>query len=383
MLIIACPCALGLATPTASMIGTGRGAQHGILIRDAEVLEKARRIDTVVLDKTGTITEGRPEVTQLVALPGGPLQELDLLRLVASAERGSEHPYAGAIVREAERREVDLDWPERFEAIVGKGIAARIDGRDLLIGNAALFASHGVEPGELEALASQAAARAQTSLLVAVDGTAAGMFAVADRMRETTPAAVAELKRMGVEIVMLTGDQQATAEAIAAEAGIDHVVAEVRPEDKVRVIRERQAAGHVVAMVGDGINDAPALAQADVGMAIGTGTDVAMETASVTLMRPNLSGVATAITLSRVTMRIMYQNLAWAFGYNIALIPVAAGAGYLLSGVILDGAAVPTLLTPIFGEQGFLNPIVAAAAMAFSSISVMMNSLRLRGAKIA
>ncbi len=383
VLIIACPCALGLATPTAIMIGTGRGAQHGILIRDAEVLEKARRIDTVVLDKTGTITEGRPEVTQLVALPGGPLQELDLLRLVASAERGSEHPYAGAIVREAERRELDLDWPERFEAIVGKGIAARIDGRDLLIGNAALFASHGLDPGELEALASQAAARAQTSLLVAVDGTAAGMFAVADRMRETTPAAVAELKRMGVEIVMLTGDQQATAEAIAAEAGIDHVVAEVRPEDKVRVIRERQAAGHVVAMVGDGINDAPALAQADVGMAIGTGTDVAMETASVTLMRPNLSGVATAIALSRVTMRIMYQNLAWAFGYNIALIPVAAGAGYLLFGVILDGAAVPTLLTPIFGEQGFLNPIVAAAAMAFSSISVMMNSLRLRGAKIA
>ena len=382
VLIIACPCALGLATPTAIMIGTGRGAQHGMLIRDAEALEQARRIDTVVLDKTGTITEGRPEVTQVATVAGGSVVEDDLLRLAASAERGSEHPYAAAIVREAERRELNLDRPQDFKAIVGRGVVARVGDRELLIGNARLLEEHGVALGGLETPAAEAAARAQTPLLVAVDGAAVGLIAVADRIRETTPQAVAELKRMGVEIVMLTGDLRATAEAIAAEAGIDRVEAQVQPADKARIVRELQAAGHVVAMVGDGINDAPALAAADVGMAIGAGTDVAMETAPVTLMRSDLGGVATAISLSRATMRTMYQNLGWAFGYNVALIPVAAGLGYLLFGVVLDGAEVPAVLRPVFGERGFLNPIIAAGAMAFSSVSVMTNSLRLRRAKI-
>ena len=382
VLIIACPCALGLATPTAIMIGTGRGAQHGILIRDAEALEQARRIDTVVLDKTGTITEGRPEVTQVATVAGGSVVEDDLLRLAASAERSSEHPYAAAIVREAERRELNLDRPQDFEAIVGRGVVARVGGRELLIGNARLLKEHGVSLGGLETPAAEAAARAHTPLLVAVDGAAVGLIAVADRIRETTPQAVAELKRMGVEIVILTGDLRATAEAIAAEAGIDRVEAQVQPEDKARIVRELQAEGHVVAMVGDGINDAPALAAADVGMAIGAGTDVAMETAPVTLMRSDLGGVATAISLSRATMRTMYQNLGWAFGYNVALIPVAAGLGYLLFGVVLDDAEVPAVLRPVFGERGFLNPIIAAGAMAFSSVSVMTNSLRLRRAKI-
>ena len=382
VLIIACPCALGLATPTAIMIGTGRGAQQGILIRDAEALEQARRIDTVVLDKTGTITEGRPEVSNVVTAPGGAVAEDELLRIVASAERGSEHPYAEAIVREAERRELDLDWPEQFEAVVGQGIVARFQGRELLVGNAELFRQRGVAEDDLGAAATEAAARAQTPLLVALDGVASGLITVADRTRETTPRAVSELKRMGVEVVMLTGDQQATAEAIAAAAGIERVAAEVRPEDKARIVQELQAEGHVVAMVGDGINDAPALAAADVGMAIGTGTDVAMETAPVTLMRPDLGGVRTAIALSRATMRTMYQNLGWAFGYNVALIPVAAGIGYLLFNVVLDGAEVPAALQPVFGERGFLNPIVAAGAMAISSLSVMTNSLRLRRANI-
>ena len=382
VLIIACPCALGLATPTAIMVGTGRGAQRGILIRDAQALEQARRIDTVVLDKTGTITEGRPEVTRVAALPGGPLDERELLRLVASAERGSEHPYAEAIVREAERRELNLDRPHHLEAVVGRGVVVRVGERELVVGNAELLAERGLTLDALDATAAEAAARAQTPLFVAVDGASAGVVVVADRIRETTPRAVARLQRMGVEIVMLTGDQRATAEAIAAEAGIGRVEAEVRPEDKARIVAELQAEGHVVAMVGDGINDAPALAAADVGMAVGTGTDVAMETAPVTLMRADLGGVATAISLSRATMRTMHQNLVWAFGYNVALIPVAAGLGYLLFNVVLDGAAVPAVLQPIFGEHGFLNPIIAAGAMAISSVSVMTNSLRLRRARI-
>ncbi len=382
VLIIACPCALGLATPTAIMVGTGRGAQHGLLMRDADALQRARRIDVVVLDKTGTITEGRPEVTEVVALPGGPLDERELVRIAASAERGSEHPYATALLREAKRRELNVDSPEQFEAMLGHGIVATVGGRAVLVGNMELLEQRGVETGALAVAAESVEQRAQTPLLIAVDGRAAGLVAVADRVRETTPAAVARLREMGVEVVMLTGDRMATARAVADEAGIERVEAQVLPEDKARIVRELQAEGHVVAMVGDGINDAPALATADVGMAIGTGTDVAMETAAVTLMRPDLGGVATAIALSRQTMRTMYQNLGWAFGYNVVLIPVAAGAGYLLFGVILDGAAVPAVLQPVFGEQGFLNPIIAAAAMAFSSVSVMTNSLRLRNAKI-
>jgi Cu+-exporting ATPase len=364
------------------MVGTGRGAQHGLLMRDADALQQARRVDVVVLDKTGTITEGRPEVTEVVVVAGGPVDERELVRLAASAERGSEHPYAVALLREAKRRELNVDAPDHFEAMLGHGIVATVGGRDVLVGNVELLNQRGVETDELAVAMADAEARAQTPLLIAVDGRVAGLVAVADRVRETTPAAVARLQKMGVEVVMLTGDRMATARAVADEAGIDRVEAQVLPEDKARIVQELQAEGHVVAMVGDGINDAPALATADVGMAIGTGTDVAMETAAVTLMRADLGGVATAIALSRQTMRTMYQNLGWAFSYNVALIPVAAGAGYLLFGVILDGAEVPAVLRPVFGEQGFLNPIIAAAAMAFSSVSVMTNSLRLRGAKI-
>ena len=382
VLIIACPCALGLATPTAIMVGTGRGAQHGLLMRDADALQRARRVDVVVLDKTGTITEGRPEVTEVVVVPGGPVEERELLRLAASAERGSEHPYATALLREAKRRELNIDAPDHFETLLGHGIVATVGARDVLVGNVELLNQLGVATDELSNSMADTEARAQTPLLIAVDGRVAGLVAVADRVRETTPSAVVRLHSMGVEVVMLTGDRMATARAVADEAGIDRVEAQVLPEDKARIVQELQAVGHVVAMVGDGINDAPALATADVGMAIGTGTDVAMETAAVTLMRADLGGVATAIALSRQTMRTMYQNLGWAFGYNVALIPVAAGAGYLLFGVILDGAEVPAPLQPVFGEQGFLNPIIAAAAMAISSVSVMTNSLRLQGAKI-
>jgi Cu+-exporting ATPase len=383
VLIIACPCALGLATPTAIMVGMGVGARHGVLIRNAEALEHARRIDTVLLDKTGTVTEGKPAVATLELAPGAPLDADELLRLVASAERGSEHPLAGALVQEAERRGLALEWPETFRAVVGQGIDATVAGCGLLVGNGALLAAAGVPLDWLAAAAQSAARRGETPQLVAVDGAPAALVGVADRVRASSPAAVARLRALGVEVVMLTGDEQATAEAIAAQAGITRVVAGVRPEGKTALVRELQAAGRTVAMVGDGINDAPALAAADVGIAIGTGTDVALEAAPVTLMRPDLAGVATAIVLSRATMRTMHQNLAWAFGYNIVLIPVAAGLGYVLFQQLLDGAEVPALLRPIFGELGFLHPIVAAAAMALSSVSVMANALRLRRVRLA
>ena len=384
VLIVACPCALGLATPTAIMVGIGRGARRGILIRDADALQQARRVDAVVLDKTGTITEGRPELTTIELAPGEAgapaLDEGELVRLVASAERGSEHPYAGAIAREAERRALNLAWPERFEAIPGQGVEATVEGRALLIGTAELLASRGAEgAAPFAARAEQAATAGETPILVALDGRAAALLTVADPVRPTAAEGVARLRALGVEVVMLTGDQQGTAEAVARRVGIDRVVARVQPEGKTRVVRELQAEGHVVAMVGDGINDAPALAAADVGMAVGTGTDVAMEAAPVTLMRPDLGGVAGAIALSRATMRTMWQNLAWAFAYNVALIPVAAGLGYLAFQA-LDVDEVPLLLQPLLGERGFLNPIAAAGAMAISSVSVMANSLRQRSA---
>jgi P-type Cu+ transporter len=402
VLVIACPCAMGLATPTAIMVGTGLGARHGVLIRDAEALERARRIDTVVLDKTGTITEGRPEVTAVVLAPHAPVDENTLLRVVASAERGSEHPLAAAVLREVDRRGLEIAWPDTFRSVTGQGIDAMVEGHRVLIGNAELLRGAGIDSEALTAHADQAAAGGATPLLVGIDGVAGAVIAVADRMRASSPEAVARLKRMGVDVVMLTGDQQATADAVAAEAGISRVVANVRPEGKTEVVRQLQSSGRVLAMVGDGVNDAPALAAADVGIAIGTGTDVAMETAPVTLMRPDLGGVATAIALSRKTMRTMYQNLGWAFGYNVLLIPVAAGAGYVLFSMVLGDASafapvdaahvahgeehiaatVPTWLSPIFGTRGFLNPIVAAGAMALSSVSVMANSLRLRGARL-
>ncbi len=379
VLIIACPCALGLATPTAIMVGTGRAAQAGVLIRDAAALEGARHIDTVILDKTGTITEGHPEVTRIRLAPDAAVDEDALVRLAASVERGSEHPYAAAIVREATRRRLELAWPDTFEAAVGQGVVATIEGRRVILGNAALLQANAVDLTPVAADIAEAEAHGETPLLAALDGAVAGVLTVADPVRETAPEAVRHLREMGVEVVMVTGDRRATADAVALRAGIARVEAEVRPEDKARIIRELQALGHVVAMVGDGINDAPALATADVGIAIGTGTDVAMETAPVTLMRADLRAVATAIAASRATMRVMYQNLVWAFGYNVALIPIAAGLGYVLFEVVLGGAAVPSVLSPILGDRGFLNPVVAAVAMALSSVSVMANSLRLRG----
>ncbi len=391
VLIIACPCALGLATPTAVMVGLGRAARAGVLIRDAQALEDARRIDTVVFDKTGTITEGRPSVTAIDLVPEAPVDEATLLRLVASAERGSEHPYAGAVVAEAERRGLPLEWPATFRAAPGLGIEAGValDGvtHAVLVGNAELLRASGVDGTtrggmRLDFLVEQATRGGATAIRVAVDGRPAGVIAVADRLRPNAREAIARLREAGATVVMLTGDGLATARAVAAEAGIDRVEADVRPEGKAEVIRALQAEGRVVAMVGDGINDAPALAAADVGIAIGGGTDVAIETAAVTLMRADLGAVARAIEVSRATMRVMRQNLVWAFGYNVVLIPVAAGAGYLLFEVALDGATVPSVLRPVFGARGFLNPIVAAAAMAFSSVSVMTNSLRLRRARI-
>ncbi|MSQ30536.1 MAG: copper-translocating P-type ATPase [Dehalococcoidia bacterium] len=391
VLIIACPCALGLATPTAIMVGMGRAARLGVLIRDAEALEVARRVDTVVLDKTGTITEGRPAVTRVVPALGAPVDAGALLALAASAERGSEHPYAGAMEREAAARGLALVWPGTFRASAGLGVEATVtlDGvtRAVLIGNAAHLEARGVSLATPEASrvafeASEAARAGETAILVAVDGVAAGMIAVADRVRASAADGVALLRVSGVQVVMLTGDGEGAARAIARQVGIDQVEANVQPDGKAAAVRALRAQGRVVAMVGDGINDAPALAAADLGIAMGGGTDVAIEAAPVTLMRADLAGVAHARAISRATMRTMVQNLVWAFAYNVALIPVAAGAGYLVFQVLLGGVEVPGVLRPIFGTQGFLNPIIAAAAMALSSVSVMANSLRLRSVRI-
>ncbi|MXW23755.1 MAG: copper-translocating P-type ATPase, partial [Chloroflexi bacterium] len=382
VLIIACPCALGLATPTAIAVGIGRGAAAGVLIRDARALEQAHKVDAVALDKTGTLTEGRPEVASVEALVSALDSEDDLIRLLASAERGSEHPIASAIAREAERRALDLAWPGDFRAEPGMGVVANVEGRTIVAGNAALLEAEGVDLEALNELAAEAAARGETPLLVAIDGNLAGLVTVADPLRPSTRAAVARLQALGIEPVMLTGDRRETAEAIAGEAGIERVVAEVLPDGKVEAVRALQDEGRHVAMAGDGINDAPALAQADVGVAMGGGSDVALEAAPVTLMRADLGGVASAIALSRATMRTMRLNLVWAFGYNTLLIPVAAGLGYVALALLFDDASVPVVLRPIFGEHGFLNPIVAAAAMALSSVSVMANSLRLRGARL-
>ena len=381
VLIVACPCALGLATPTAIMVGIGRGAQEGILIRSAEALERAYRVDTVVLDKTGTITEGRPEVTGVVPIASEagtrPLAGSELVRLAASAERASEHPYAGAVLREAERQGLELAWPEHFTAIPGSGVEATVDGRRLLVGTPDLLAGRGSRPDALAGPAAEASARGETALLVAVDGLAAGLLTVSDPLRPTAREGIARLRARRVEVVMLTGDRSETARAVADRVGIDRVVARVQPEEKTRIVRDLQEQGRIVAMVGDGINDAPALAQADVGIAVGSGTDVALETAGVTLMSADIRAVERALGLSRATIRTMKQNLVWAFAYNVALIPVAAGIGYLALGV-LGRDEVPFALQPLLGERGFLNPIAAAGAMAVSSVSVMANSLRLR-----
>ncbi|MCH8995112.1 MAG: copper-translocating P-type ATPase [Chloroflexi bacterium] len=373
VLIIACPCALGLATPTAIMVGTGKGAEHGILIRGGESLETAHKITTVVFDKTGTITEGKPSVTDVVTADG--LAADDLLRLAASAERGSEHPLGEAIVGAARERGLSLAEAQQFQAVPGHGVEAEVDGRRLVLGNLKLMEDRRLALNGLAPQGETLSQEGKTPMFVAVDGQVVGVIAVADTVKPGARDAIAELHRMGLKVVMLTGDNQRTAEAIASQVGVDRVLAEVLPEEKVNEVRTLQAEGNVVAMVGDGINDAPALAQADVGIAIGTGTDVAIEASDITLIKGDPRDVATAIRLSKQTMRTIKQNLFWAFAYNAALIPVAAGALYPL----FSNTGVPAVLEPFFGDFGFLNPMLAAAAMALSSVSVMTNSLRLRG----
>ena len=362
VLIIACPCAMGLAVPTAVMVATGRAARSGLLIKGGEALRRAGSVTAVVLDKTGTVTEGRPSVTE-VAVHAGAWSRGELLELVASVESESEHPLADAVLRTADEQGVDRLRVDGFASHTGRSVSGVVAGRAVLVGNAALLASEGVDVSPLQARADAWARDGQTPVYVALDRVLAGVLAIADPIKPTSRAAIARLHALGLEVVMLTGDNRATAHAVARLAGVAHVVAEVLPEGKVDEVRRLQADGHVVAMVGDGINDGPALAQADVGLAIGTGTDVAIEASDVTLIGADLSGVATAIALSRRTMRTMKQNLFWAFAYNVVGIPVAAGVLY-----------------PTFGL--LLSPILASAAMAVSSVSVIANSLRLRAARV-
>ena len=360
VLIIACPCALGLATPLSIMVGTGKGAQNGILIRSAEALETAHKLNTLVLDKTGTITKGQPSLTDVVPVDSDDADEL--LRLVASAERSSEHPLGQAIVRGAEDKGLKLTDPTEFESVTGKGIRVTIDGKKLLVGNRRLLDDAKIATTDLEKEAERLATEGKTSMFIAVDGKPAGVVAVADTVKEDSAAAIATLRKLGIEVVMMTGDNRHTAEAIARQVGIERVLAEVLPQDKALEVKRLQGENKIVGMVGDGINDAPALAQADIGIAIGTGTDVAIEAADITLISGELKGVATAITLSRATMRNIRQNLVFAFFYNAVGIPVAAGVLY-----------------PPFGI--LLSPMIAAAAMALSSLSVVTNANRLRGYK--
>jgi P-type Cu+ transporter len=376
VLIIACPCAMGLATPTSIMVGTGEGAESGILIKGGEALEGAHKLDTVVLDKTGSLTRGEPELTDVVVEDG--VREEELLRLVASAERGSEHPLGEAIVRGAKDRDLPLAEVEAFEAISGGGIRTRVEGREVLVGSRRFLSESGVSEDGLLPKGEELAQEGKTPIFVAVDGEPAGLVAVADVVRDGSREAIERLHALGLEVAMLTGDNRRTAKAIARELGIDRILAEVLPQDKAAEVKRLQAEGKRVGMVGDGINDAPALAQADVGIAIGTGTDVAMEAADLTLISGDVRGVARAIGLSKATVRNIKQNLFWAFAYNVALIPVAAGVLYPL---FSDGS-VPEILRPVLGEYGFLNPILAAAAMALSSVTVVSNALRLRRAKV-
>jgi P-type Cu+ transporter len=384
VLVIACPCAMGLATPTSIMVGVGKGAEHGVLFKSSAALERAHKLSAIVLDKTGTITKGEPAVTDVVVSEkwevgseksdtshfslSTELLPTELLRLAASAERGSEHPLGEAIVVAAQEKGLTLSDPAEFEGIAGHGLKAVVDGRNLLLGNIRLMKQENVSLNGLEPRADALQQEAKTAIWLAVDGQAAALIAVADTVKEGSRDAVASLKKMGLTVIMMTGDNQATAEAIAAEVGIDRVLAEVLPGDKAAEVARLQKEGFVVGMVGDGINDAPALAQADIGLAIGTGTDVAIEAADVTLMRGDLRSVPQAIKLSRATMRNIKENLVWAFGYNTLLIPVAAG-------VLAPFAWAPAMLRE-------LHPILAAGAMAFSSISVVSNALRLRGVKL-
>ena len=357
VLIIACPCALGLATPTAIMVATGRGAELGVLVKSGEALETAHKIDTIVLDKTGTLTRGRPEVTEVAALNG--FDPRELLRLAASAESRSEHPLARAVVEYARREGVELEEPARFRATAGQGVGAKIGQRQVLIGAPAFLSYRNVDVAPAQAVIDRMAGEGKTPVLVAVDGLLAGALGIADTLKPDSADAVRRMKELGLEVWMITGDHSRTAAAVARQVGIEHVMAEVQPERKAEQIRALQQQGKRVAMAGDGINDAPALAQADLGIALGTGADVAMETGDITLMRGDLGSVVTALELSRRTIRVIRQNLFWAFAYNTLGIPIAAGVLY-----------------PVTGWQ--LSPILASAAMAMSSVSVVSNSLRLR-----
>ena len=357
VLIIACPCALGLATPMSIMVGTGRGAQAGVLIRNAESLETLGKVDTLVVDKTGTLTEGRPRLTTIEVANG--FDEFELLRLVASLERASEHPLGAAIVDAAKERSVELVDVGDFNSITGQGVVGTVDGRRIAIGNTKLMEREGVSLGDLEQRAEGLRGQGTTVLFAAIDGSAAGLLGVSDPIKSSTPQAIETLHAMGLKIIMLTGDSEATARAVARQLGIDDVMADVLPAEKHAAIKRLQQPGRLIAMAGDGINDAPALAQAHVGIAMGGGTDVAMESAGVTLMRGDLMGIVSAIKLSRATMTNIRQNLFFAFIYNGLGVPIAAGVLFPLSGILL-------------------SPMIAAAAMTFSSVSVIGNALRLR-----
>jgi len=357
VLIIACPCALGLATPTAIMVGTGKGAEYGILIKGGESLEIAHKINTIIFDKTGTLTLGKPMVTDII--PADTLSSAELLKLAATAEKGSEHPISRAIVERAEAEGIELGVSEEFQAIPGKGVRVQLEGKEVLIGNLKLMEEEGVNLKGADHQARELAQQGKTPMFVALNHRIEGIIAIADTLKENAPAVARQLKGMGLEVVMLSGDNRRTATAIAKQAVIQQVIAEVLPADKAKEVQRLQQKGKIVAMVGDGINDAPALAQADVGIALGSGTDVALEASDITLVGDNLQGVPSAIQLSKKTMRTIKQNLFWAFAYNVVGIPIAAGILYPWWGILL-------------------NPMVAAAAMAFSSVSVVSNSLRLR-----
>jgi Cu+-exporting ATPase len=361
VLIIACPCALGLATPMSIMVGIGRGAGLGILIRNAEALERMETVDTLVVDKTGTLTEGRPSLTAIVT--AGDLDEAEVLRLAASLEQASEHPLAAAVVAAARERGIRLVEPTGFDSPTGKGVTGTVDGRRVVVGNARVMTEEGIAPGALAARAEALRANGATAIFVAVDGMAAGILAISDPIKPTTPEAIRSLHADGIRIVMLTGDNRTTAEAVARSLGIDEVEAEVLPDQKAAAVERLRREGRVVAMAGDGVNDAPALAAADIGIAMGTGTDIAIESAGVTLLRGDLTGIVRARRLSRATMRNIRQNLFFAFIYNSAGVPIAAGVLYPVAGLLL-------------------SPIIAAAAMALSSVSVIGNALRLRRARI-
>lgn len=357
VLVIACPCALGLATPTAIMVGTGKGAENGILIKSGEALETTHQLKTIIFDKTGTITEGKPIVTDIVTAEN--IDKNFLLFLAASAEKGSEHPLGEAIVLEAKKNSIELVDPTSFEALSGLGIKANLDGLDISLGNEKYFETQNIDISKLKEDSNRLASEGKTPMFISNNQIPLGIIAVADTVKPTSMFAIEQLKKLGIKVIMLTGDNKRTAKAIAKQVGIDYVISEVLPQDKAQHVKTYQAEGQKVAMVGDGINDAPALAQADIGIAIGSGTDIAIESADIILMKDDLQSVPTAIELSKKTIRNIKENLFWAFAYNILGIPVAMGVLYIFGGPLL-------------------SPIIAGAAMSFSSVSVLLNALRLK-----